>query len=455
MERRESKITVIDSVMGSGKTSAVIKEINQNPEKKYIYVTPYLTEVERVLKETFRRLREPIQFGQGKLESLHDLLCEGKDVVTTHALFLRMTEETIALIEEGEYHLVLDEALNVVSAYNDVIDDTGKWLNEDDVSYLLGKESISIDEKENVTWIDGDYGEFKFSEVQRLANDETLRCIDQRTLIWECPKSFFAAFTEIMILTYMFEGSVLSSYLRMNGFEYEKKSVCQIEGEYSIVDYSEEYTKKEQFRKLISIYEGPFNDIGSKSYAFSGNWLAKMKDTTKKQLHKHMRTFRDQKKAKSEMIMWTTTKESKEKLSIPGFKYIRKLTNKDTALTERELRRLECFVSCNARATNDFSDRTCLLYLYNRYLNPEIEKYFSKRGYPLDENVFAISELLQWIWRSAIRNGKPIQVYIPSKRMRALLYDWLDVDFRKVELEQIEKRAKREVREKSSLVAWK
>jgi len=33
--------------------------------------------------------------------------------------------------------------------------------------------------------------------------------------------------------------------------------------------------------------------------------------------------------------------------------------------------------------------------------------------------------MIQWIWRSAIRDGKEIWVYIPSRRMRELLKKWL------------------------------
>ena len=41
------------------------------------------------------------------------------------------------------------------------------------------------------------------------------------------------------------------------------------------------------------------------------------------------------------------------------------------------------------------------------------------------EDKFALSELVQFVYRSAIRNGKPIDVYIPSKRMRDLFLEWL------------------------------
>ena len=41
------------------------------------------------------------------------------------------------------------------------------------------------------------------------------------------------------------------------------------------------------------------------------------------------------------------------------------------------------------------------------------------------EDKFALSELVQFIYRSASRNNKPIDVYIPSKRMRTLFLEWL------------------------------
>ena len=33
--------------------------------------------------------------------------------------------------------------------------------------------------------------------------------------------------------------------------------------------------------------------------------------------------------------------------------------------------------------------------------------------------------MIQWIWRSAIRDGKEVWVYVPSRRMRDLLRQWL------------------------------
>jgi len=85
------------------------------------------------------------------------------------------------------------------------------------------------------------------------------------------------------------------------------------------------------------------------------------------------------------------------------------------------------FIAINARATNDFANKKYLAYLVNRYLHPSFIQFFAQRDIHVDQDKFALSELVQWIWRSAIRNGEKIYLYIPSERMRGLLQNWLDI----------------------------
>ena len=64
-------------------------------------------------------------------------------------------------------------------------------------------------------------------------------------------------------------------------------------------------------------------------------------------------------------------------------------------------------------------------YLVNRYLNPVVKNFFKSRNVEVDEDGYALSEMLQFIWRSAIREYREINVYIPSSRMRDLLLIWI------------------------------
>ncbi|MPN24786.1 hypothetical protein SDC9_172188 [bioreactor metagenome] len=84
------------------------------------------------------------------------------------------------------------------------------------------------------------------------------------------------------------------------------------------------------------------------------------------------------------------------------------------------------YVAVNSRATNEYKDRTVIAYIANRFQNPWIAGFFRELEITIDEEKLALAELVQCIWRSAIREDKEIHLFIPSKRMRELLQDWLN-----------------------------
>lgn len=86
------------------------------------------------------------------------------------------------------------------------------------------------------------------------------------------------------------------------------------------------------------------------------------------------------------------------------------------------------FIPWTTRATNDYQDTHNLAFAYNLYMKPFEKQFFEDAGVKVNEDLLALSDLLQWIWRSAIRKSKaePINIYIPSIRMRTLLYQWLN-----------------------------
>ena len=43
-------VKVCDAIMGTGKSSAAITYINEHPEYRFIYITPYLEEAARIKK---------------------------------------------------------------------------------------------------------------------------------------------------------------------------------------------------------------------------------------------------------------------------------------------------------------------------------------------------------------------------------------------------------------------
>lgn len=85
-----------------------------------------------------------------------------------------------------------------------------------------------------------------------------------------------------------------------------------------------------------------------------------------------------------------------------------------------------CFLPLGTKATNDYIEAKVLVFIANLFTNPSVDKLLFKKGIKVVEELYALGEMVQWIYRSQIRRGDPIVIYIPSKRMRDILVGWVD-----------------------------
>jgi hypothetical protein len=77
------------------------------------------------------------------------------------------------------------------------------------------------------------------------------------------------------------------------------------------------------------------------------------------------------------------------------------------------------------RGTNDYSHCSHLIYLYDQHINPIVARWLCNETASFND-AYALTELIQWVWRSRIRKGEPITLYLPSPRMRSIFVDWLE-----------------------------
>jgi len=56
---------------------------------------------------------------------------------------------------------------------------------------------------------------------------------------------------------------------------------------------------------------------------------------------------------------------------------------------------------------------------------PEMEQFFRQHTNVFERDVYSLSVLIQWVWRSAIRRGEAVTLCLPSERMRKLLAEWM------------------------------
>ena len=167
-------------------------------------------------------------------------------------------------------------------------------------------------------------------------------------------------------------------------------------------------------------------NINQKQNGLSSTWFKVQSKTNPKiiqQLKRNLNNyFRNVLGAKSETILWTSFKDYKMKLRGKGY------SKEFKAEQMKEVDNAYGFLSCNSRATNKYSQCYNLAYCVNIYLHPAISQFFSQKGIRVNEELYGLSEMIQWIWRSRIRNGEKINIYIPSIRMRTLLEDWMKMN---------------------------
>lgn len=401
------RIKIVDSIPGSGKTSAIINMINHDTtNNKYIYITPFLTEVERVKKNCkSKRFLEPKYNQNGnKFDNLNKLISEGKNIVSTHALFHKANMQTVELLKSNDYILILDEVFNVIEQCN---------ISKNDVNMIINDGYAKI-ENDYLIWNEQKEYTGAFENIKYLAINKSIIVYKDIILIWMFPVEIFKAFKDAYILTYLFEAQEQCYYYQMNGIKYEYyyATLNQL-NTYVIKSKDDNYKliERDIKNKLIDnitiIEDEKLNAVGEYEYNLSHTWFRN--DTNKasvKQLKSNITNFFiNIQKAKSDTVLWTTFKDQQSKLKGKGY--------------------TKGFIACNLRATNDYVERYNLAYCINIFNQPFIDQFFKSKGITINQELYALSELIQWLWRSRIRRYEPITIYIPSKRMRNLLVLWL------------------------------
>ena len=146
-----------------------------------------------------------------------------------------------------------------------------------------------------------------------------------------------------------------------------------------------------------------------------GGWY---RDTAKKEDFKRIQSalLSACRKGKVDTVMYTLpkhvvvpeNKNKQSKIRLPGF-------HPDN-----------CYVYCGTKATNDYADKNVLVHAFNRFPLVSVSSYLQDYGFPIKEDDFALSECIQWVWRSSIRRGEPIKLCFLVPRMRAIFEKWLD-----------------------------
>lgn len=389
------ELNVVNALMGQGKTSAALNYINNaSDDERFIFCTPYLSEVNRVVTSCAdKNFVEPIE-QPSKKKNLKQLVCNGKNIATTHSLFLDLDDGLRALIQSHNYTLILDETIDVAFQYP---------IPKKEREFIMPL--CTFNEYGCATW-NSVQGISFFKQMEGLCRNHSLYCAEN-DLVQLVPIENFKAFQKVFVLTYLYESSLMAYYFKM--FRFEPK-YWWIEGndytDFTFVDYETQYETPD-YSSLIHICEHKrINQIGNGANSLSKHWYQTHAEELPQLKNNIYNFFRHITNTQANERMWTTFKDYKSKIQGKGY--------------------TKGFIACNVRASNEFRNRTAVAYPVNRFISPALVRFFENNGVTVDEDDFALSEMLQFIWRSAIRDNKEINIYIPSSRMRNLLVGWIN-----------------------------
>jgi hypothetical protein len=412
-------IEILDCCCGSGKTTKLIDDISKlNNDTKVIYVTPLLSECYRVsgaypketedgdvdysqpeiqefggyIYDTSHKLyskffQHPTASNKdgSKLTGLTSLLEQGHNITTTHALFRSLTKEHLDLIKSQNYLLVIDEVLSVYTEYLELKNELPKLL-ENKIMFL---DTDGVTLRWNRT-LCCDLERYE-TEIN-LCDSGSLLLLDNKVLLWEMSPEILSCFKQIKMATYLFDGSYMCGFLKYHGFTYTTETFGK---------------KGKDFKSLIQIVnDDKLNKIGDRITALSSSSQVNNR-TYNDQLKKNLvNLFNHKHKVPKEERLWCCYKGAFN--SIKGFGYTKN------------------FLAVGTKATNNYAHTSVVAFTVNLFANPIIARHLQTKGITIDENKLALGEMIQWLYRSRIRKNESIVAYIPSRRMRELLIDWLN-----------------------------
>ena len=437
------KIKVVDSPMGSGKTTILIETVTNDyhifggMNKRFIILTPFVNEVTRITEKLRANGVDVVQPVGVKTKEFIDLINRGKNVVATHEVFRRVGVGVASFIDKlpYTYDLFIDEEPpilagifdNGVNEYEDISTKTCVDKYETILpTYSLADfqyskdtlELFTVSDKNVIEWNETHKAKSHFEDLQKFFVKNRVYKLDKQDnlcFIAFMQPHIWKQFNSVTVLSYRVPYSYFAAYCQMFDIDIE---YYHIEGNKFAKGYLQLYPRGLE-RLCVSLsHLNKLEDIRMKrDNECSSSWynreLKKLRggnaDNGIKTIYSYVCSCSRGMGGVSNNI-WCTFKSA-----------IDCIKNNNGCSAKNHL-------SCNIKGTNDYIDTTNVVYTINRYLNPMVTGFFRKHNVTINEEEWALNELLQFIWRSNIRDVNSTQkvtLHIASNRMRRLLSEWL------------------------------
>lgn len=463
-----TEIEVISAVCGEGKTTGMVNKIkesfNSGSDDVYVYITPYLqgchdiAGTKPIKGDDYQRpsrgkdghimytdsdynlacmkFKHPNnQNGQGsKAEGLRYLMNKGENIVSTHNLFLNLNLNTLE--NAKKYTLVIDESLDIYDRCKILPDKEIKKLLRAEVLYLKdGSMTVGFNRElfgtmKNMLEGEDVVEDTTYEPLATLCDNNQLLVVNGNVLVWEFSSEILKMFKKVYILTYLFEGMEMSTYLKKHKLPYKLHKGVK---------------SGKDFKHLIDIvYDDKLNAIGDGYYDLSASNTKISRKPRKTPKEKDYDTLEKYNIAMKRYMSYMEGVDDKSVSASIRNDTLRK--NLHTVMTRWGAKSGDRYFTCisanknlvagknyktawlpySIRATNDYIDTEHVAFLMNVFMQPIIKQACDSGDAKVNEDLVSLSYLVQFLFRSRLRKGEPIKLYIPSSRMRGLLEDYLE-----------------------------
>ena len=388
-------VKFIDRPCGTGKTTRMINSFC--PTEQYLVVVPTLSEVQRVLRDSRVPFTEPDEKIYGtKMAHLERLLAEGENIVTTHKLFDAVDIRSVDL---SAYNLFIDEVF-------DVIENVHGPSNEAWDAVYIRDRYATVDSAGQVTptdkWRDQPkkldptlrFDLFCKADAGRLHKTDNGYFVDVVT------PDLFTKPKQTVVHTYLAEVSLMAAYLNRHGIPYVIDR-----------DHSLDMKQRAKAQHLLSIHQISALENISMSHTKQGLMRGRQAATVSAAL-KNLRS-RSLRGVEAKDIMITCRKD----------KWLDHNDSRKGAFAYQSKLTAACWIAKTTKGTNEYRNCTHAVYLSKLNLSPNIIDYLG-----IDkqfEKDWAVSELIQWLYRTGLRDGQKVELYLASSHMKCLLEEWL------------------------------
>lgn len=445
IQRTPTATVIHDYPCGFGKSTRMIAGLRDCPDQQVLIVVPDLEQVRTLIADAHRHgvtlyqplsdttAREdkatgsPFNFLHGtKRDALQSLIQAGHNIITTHKLY----SEIAVLARSGMLRDVvvhIDEVLSVAEEATGITQFSKSRQDANDWRELYIQNGFATISEDTGRIIPADKWRgmrdelagnlptafFDAAEAGRLYTD--VPGLGGHIIIGELPVVLLKCSKRVCIYTYRFNGSYMAAYLQRHGVQWTYANYADISPEEADQQF------RARARELVTI--DPVTRLDGVALGYTAQKrMASSKAAEELQRAGQIRgAFRSIGRAlKSSGVRadhliltclqagWTARNEQAGRFAAGT-----------TLFSDAR------WVANQTRGTNQYRHCSHVAYFWQQNPNTNVARFLGCDD-KKHADQYAVAEMIQFIWRSRIRDGKPITVYMPCPKMRRLWSRWLE-----------------------------